>query len=311
MCVASFCCSLTLFDDELNETWLLERRDPIPMGCLSPRKKSFIGHVGGVCRIPWNYTRFIDVFRVIYDTVPQCNRVVIHRVSFVVNDGPRTTRLTLRGGEVCFNSTRCLPLLDDYLCSLPRIVFRIDFVCERAIKSNLVERIHSLRIYGFKRTLFLPFQLEERSIAEIGNFIFDEKKKKKRTCHGKTSENTSTMRLASYQGFQTDPTEDLPRFAQVDHLASLLDRSSKTYLCWSCTILRAKGRGERRGIACASTSLPPLFLSVPSINCPIQRGRLPRRTNCSTEIGTRNNSCIADGRESLWRDPYHRLLPPG
>lgn len=45
---------------EFNETWLLERRDPIPMGCLSPRKKSFIGHVGGVCRIPWNYTRFID-----------------------------------------------------------------------------------------------------------------------------------------------------------------------------------------------------------------------------------------------------------
>lgn len=138
--------------------------------------------------------------------------------------------------------------------------------------------------------------------------IFDEGKK--RTYQGKTSERHEHDAVHIPQGFQTDPTEDLPRFAQVDHLASLLDRSSKTYLCWSCTILRAKGRGERRGIACASTSLPPLFLSVPSINCPIQRGRLPRRTNCSTEIGTRNNSCIADGRESLWRDPYHRLLPP-
>lgn len=113
----------------------------------------------------------------------------------------------------------------------------------------------------------------------------------------------------SHPRFQANPTEDLPRFAQVDHLAPLLNRSSKTYLCWSCTILRAKGRGTSWYRVRINIAPSPLSLCLPSINCPIQRGRLPRRTNCSTEIGTRNNSCIADGRESL-RDPYHRRLSP-
>lgn len=71
----------------------------------------------------------------------------------------------------------------------------------------------------------------------------------------------------------------------------------------------AKGRGTSWYRVRINIAPSPLSLCLPSINCPIQRGRLPRRTNCSTEIGTRNNSCIADGRESL-RDPYHRRLSP-
>lgn len=137
--------------------------------------------------------------------------------------------------------------------------------------SNIVERIRSSRIcckHAFTE-----------SVAEIGNYF-----RQKKNLPRKGNRQAKTRAQCGPHP-RANPGEDLPRFAQADRQASLLDRSSKPYLCWSCTILRAKGRGTSWYRVRINIAPSPLSLCLPSINCPIQRGRLPRRTNCSTEIG--------------------------
>lgn len=188
--------------------------------------------------------------RVIYDTVLQCNRVVIHdRVSFVVNDGPGTTRLTPRGGEACFNSTRCLLSSPDYPRSLS---YCFSYRCLLSVRrddqgSNIVERIRSSRIcckHAFTE-----------SVAEIGNYF-----RQKKTCHGKVTDKRKHEHNAAHI---PEPIQAKTSLVSPRRIARLR--------CWIVPqrpIFAGRARyceqraGERRGIACASTSLPPLFLSV-------------------------------------------------